>query len=293
MRVATYRFRHTAGVGMLSADGTEIEPFEIEDSVARTGVQALIDAALSGAPLTMRGRRLAITDVDLLAPIPEPRRNILCVGKNYAEHIREFVSSGYDANVTDTAPPQAPIVFSKLPSCVIPSGESIRLDPGITQALDYEAELAVIIGRGGRGISRQRALDHVWGYTIVNDVTARDLQKKHKQWLIGKSLDTFCPMGPYAVTKDELDLSDTDISCWVNDEPRQQGNTRQFIFDVPMLIETISRGITLQPGDVIATGTPAGVGVGFNPPRFLQPGDRIRIEIAPIGILENTVELAE
>jgi 2-keto-4-pentenoate hydratase/2-oxohepta-3-ene-1,7-dioic acid hydratase in catechol pathway len=135
-------------------------------------------------------------------------------------------------------------------------------------------------------------MNHVWGYTIVNDVTARDLQGRHKQWLIGKSLDGFCPMGPWVVTADEIDLADTAVRCWVNGEKRQDSNTRDLIFDVPTLIATISAGITLMPGDVIATGTPAGVGIGFNPPKYLHPGDVVRIEIGGIGVLENRVELA-
>ena len=163
----------------------------------------------------------------------------------------------------------------------------------VSAAIDYEAELAVVIGKGGRGISRADALDHVWGYTIINDVTARDLQGRHKQWLIGKSQDSFGPMGPAAVSRDEIDVADLDVRCWVNGELRQSANTRALIFDVPTLIATISAGITLRPGDVIATGTPAGVGIGFDPPRWLVPGDVVRIEIRGIGVLENPVARAE
>ena len=159
----------------------------------------------------------------------------------------------------------------------------------VTQQLDYEAELAVVIGKAGQGIKKADAMSHVFGYTIINDVTARDLQKLHRQWFIGKSLDGFCPMGPYIVTADEVDGQALDVRCWINDELRQNANTRQLIFDIPTLIETLSAGMTLQPGDIIATGTPAGVGIGFTPPRFLQSGDRVRIEIAGLGVLENTV----
>jgi 2-keto-4-pentenoate hydratase/2-oxohepta-3-ene-1,7-dioic acid hydratase in catechol pathway len=179
-----------------------------------------------------------------------------------------------------------------VPECVIAPGDAIRIDAGVSAAVDYEAELAVIIGKGGRGIAKADALAHVWGYTIINDVTARDLQGRHKQWLIGKSQDSFGPMGPIAVSRDEVDVADLDVKCWVNGELRQNANTRALIFDVPTLIATLSAGITLNPGDVIATGTPAGVGIGFTPPRYLVPGDVVRIEIAGIGTLENPVVAA-
>ena len=163
------------------------------------------------------------------------------------------------------------------------------IDPNVSRAVDYEAELAVIVGKAGRGIEAKNALDHVWGYTIINDVTARDLQVRYSQWLIGKSQDTFCPMGPFAVTRDDIDIGDTPISCSVNGELRQSSNTRLLIFGIPKIIETLSAGITLQPGDVIATGTPAGVGVGFDPPKYLKGGDVVRIEIGGIGVLENEI----
>jgi 2-keto-4-pentenoate hydratase/2-oxohepta-3-ene-1,7-dioic acid hydratase in catechol pathway len=175
---------------------------------------------------------------------------------------------------------------------VIGHGVDIEPHTAVTSALDYEAELGVIIGRGGRGISRQQAMDHVWGYTIINDVTARDLQKNHKQWFLGKSLDTFCPMGPWAVTADEIGDGPLDLLCTVNGEVRQRASTADLIFDIPTIIETISRGMTLQPGDVIATGTPKGVGLGFDPPRFLQPGDVVEISISGLGTLRNTVGAA-
>jgi len=160
----------------------------------------------------------------------------------------------------------------------------------ITSSLDYEVELAVIIGRGGRGIRKSEAMRHVWGYTIINDVTARDWQRKHKQWFLGKSFDTFCPMGPIAVTADELDAGNLEVKCWVNGELRQNANTRDLIFDIPSLMATISAGLTLKPGDVIATGTPAGVGLGFNPPKFLRPGDKVSISISHLGTLTNTFQ---
>lgn len=224
----------------------------------------------------------------LLAPLPRPRRNIFCVGKNYHDHAHEFARSGFDSGAA-SAVPDVPIIFSKVPETVIADGMPVRFDPAVSAAIDYEGELALIIGTGGRQIPRANAMAHVWGYTIVNDVTARDVQSRMKQWLVGKSFDTFCPMGPWAVTRDELDLADTRLRTWVNGELRQDASTRDLIFDVPTIIETLSAGVTLYPGDVIATGTPAGVGIGFTPPRFLVHGDVVEIEIDGLGRLSNTM----
>jgi len=239
---------------------------------------------------TSGSRRRALDRATILAPISSPRRNIFCVGKNYHEHAAEFQRSGFDSSAKDGEhAPEAPVVFTKPASAIVAPGAVIPRHAQVTQQLDYEAELAVVIGKAGQGIKKADAMSHVFGYTIINDVTARDLQKLHRQWFIGKSLDGFCPMGPYIVTADEVDGQALDVRCWINDELRQNANTRQLIFDIPTLIETLSAGMTLQPGDIIATGTPAGVGIGFTPPRFLQSGDRVRIEIAGLGVLENTV----
>jgi 2-keto-4-pentenoate hydratase/2-oxohepta-3-ene-1,7-dioic acid hydratase in catechol pathway len=295
MRVVTFRNGADVRVGELidgdgaAAGGSRIAVLDVPGSLAEAGVAALAALAAAGKTAKRTGETVGRDAVTLLAPIPRPRRNIFCVGKNYFEHAHEFARSGFDSSASAGAVPDAPIVFSKVPECVIAPGAAIRVDPAVSPAVDYEAELAVIIGRGGRGIDRERALEHIWGYTIVNDVTARDLQGRHKQWLIGKSQDTFCPMGPVAVTADAIDLGDTALRCWVNGELRQDANTRDLIFDVPTLVATISAGVTLLPGDVIATGTPVGVGIGFDPPRYLAPGDTVRIEIAGIGTLENPV----
>lgn len=250
-------------------------------------VHDVVDLAISGEATPEPTDEVETAALHLLAPIPEPRRSIFCVGKNYRDHVAEFARSGFDASKA-TDMPDVPIVFSKFPSTVVGPDDFVELMPHVTSMVDYEAELAVIIGRPGRDIGVSDAMDHVWGYTIVNDVTARDRQKAHKQWLLGKSLDTFCPMGPIAVTADELDLGDTRISCTVNGELRQDSNTRELIFSVPEIISTISAGFTLQGGDMIATGTPAGVGAGFDPPRFLVAGDEVAITIEPIGTLRNT-----
>jgi len=289
MRIATYRHQNRRAVGRLSRDGQALEAFALGAEEERRGALALVERLAAGTALPPTGPAIPLAQVTLEAPLPRPRRNIFCVGKNYHEHAHEFARSGFDSSAGAGAVPDAPIIFSKVPDCVTGPSTPILIDPRASEAIDYEAELAVVIGRGGRGISRQRALDHVFGYTIVNDVTARDLQGRHKQWLIGKSQDSFCPMGPWLVSADEIDLADTAVRCWVNGELRQDANTRALIFDVPTLIETLSRGLTLWPGDIIATGTPAGVGIGFNPPKYLRPGDVVRIEIAGIGVLENPV----
>lgn len=231
-----------------------------------------------------------LDSVRLAAPIPVPRRNLFCVGKNYRDHAVEFGRSGYDTPERSEAPPDKPIFFSKATTAVTGPGADIDPHAGTTAELDYEGELCVIIGRGGRGISREQALDHVWGYTIVNDVTARDLQRDHKQWLLGKSLDTHCPMGPYAVTADEVpDVTALRVETTVNGEVRQSAFVKNLIFDVPELIATISAGTTLLPGDLIATGTPAGVGIGYDPPRFLSAGDVVEVTITGLGTLRNRV----
>jgi 2-keto-4-pentenoate hydratase/2-oxohepta-3-ene-1,7-dioic acid hydratase in catechol pathway len=231
-----------------------------------------------------------VEGVELLAPIPVPRRNIFCVGKNYRDHVLEFGRSGYDQPDRSEDLPEYPVVFSKATTSV--TGPYGDIDPhhGVTAELDYEAELGVIIGRGGRGITREQAFDHVWGYTIIDDFTARDLQRTHKQWLLGKSLDTHCPMGPYAVSADEItDVTALMVESRVNGEPRQSAPVKDLIFDIPELIATLSAGITLLPGDLIATGTPAGVGIGFDPPRFMVSGDVVEVSITGLGTQRNRI----
>ena len=259
---------------------------------ATCGAQVLIENRVAGLAFpAAAGPAVRLIDVTLEAPLPAPRRNLWCVGRNYHAHARELRETVFKDNAAD---PQAwPIVFTKVPECVVGPDAEVQL-PGaaISSQIDYEAELAVVIGRGGRNIPRGQAMDHVFGYTIVNDVTARDVQMRHGQWDLGNSFDTFCPMGPWIVTADELDGRDTRVRCWVSTaggapELRQDGRTRDLIFDISALIETCSRGITLYPGDVIATGTPAGVGMAMTPPRWLQPGDAVHIEIDGIGALHN------
>ena len=251
--------------------------------------QLVLDWAKFKADIVPAGEGYSLEDVTLKAPIVPPR-NLFCVGKNYHEHAAEFSKSGFDHSAKDgEIAPEFPVVFTKAPQTVIATNDKIPRHATVTDQLDYEAEFAVVIGKAGRGISKADAYSHVFGYTIVNDMTARDLQKNHRQWFLGKSLDGFCPMGPWIATADEVDVNNATIQCWVNGELRQNSNLGQLIFDIPTLIETISAGIELKAGDVIITGTPVGVGIGFTPPRFLQSGDVVRIEVAGIGALENEV----
>ena len=292
MRFATMTFDGRAQPVVVSADGQNFVPVsaivpgfagDLVDLIARV---TSLDAAFGSIAgwQSLSGHRL-------LAPIPCPRRNIFCVGKNYHEHAAEFAQSGFDTSAAkgETAP-AFPVIFTKAPSTVVGDGDPVLRFGHVTEQLDYEAELAVVIGKPGRGIAPADALGHVWGYTIVNDVTARDLQQKHRQWFLGKSMDTFCPMGPWIVTADEVgDPAKLGVKCWVNGELRQDANTRDLIFDIPTIIATLSAGMTLLPGDIIATGTPAGVGIGFKPPRFLNAGDTMKIAIDKLGTLTNTV----
>jgi len=294
MRMASWSWGGRDHVGTVSQDGREATPLAVSD--ASRGVLPLIDRLARGESLPApSGARVPVDAITLRAPLPRPLRGLFCVGRNYRAHAAELASTVF----ATSAPPKEdgwPIVFTKLAECVIGPHDVVRLPaPSVSAQIDYESELAVVVGRGGRDIPRARAMDHVLGYTIVNDVTARDVQVRHQQWDLGKSFDTFCPMGPWIVGADELDGRDVRVRGWVTPaggvaELRQDASTKDFIFDIPTLIETCSRGITLYPGDVIATGTPAGVGMGFSPPKFLRSGDVVRIEIDGIGAIENRFE---
>jgi 2-keto-4-pentenoate hydratase/2-oxohepta-3-ene-1,7-dioic acid hydratase in catechol pathway len=219
---------------------------------------------------------IPVKSVRIMAPIPRPTKNIFCIAKNYVS--------------PNIVIPKHPVIFTKAPTTVIGPDGSIHSHKQITSALDYEAELAVIIGKKATYVSKEDAMDYVFGYTIINDITARDLQKQHVQWFRGKSLDSSAPMGPYLVHKDAIpSVNNLTVSTKVNGEVRQNGNTRDFIFDIPTLISTISSGITLEPGDIIATGTPDRVGANMNPPKFLKTGDEVEVLITDIGTLKNTV----
>jgi 2-keto-4-pentenoate hydratase/2-oxohepta-3-ene-1,7-dioic acid hydratase in catechol pathway len=288
MRFARYRANGAFRIGIVSEDGASVSAMtpDLEDMIALIERYEALRPKIEAA-----GRPMPIGEVELGAPIPSPRRNIFCVGKNYRAHAREFSRSGYEAGaVKGGEVDEFPAVFTKPATTVVGPGAVVDLHRGTTVEVDYEVELAVIIGKGGRDIRREQAYGHVWGYTIVNDVTARDRQKRHKQWFLGKALDTFCPMGPWIATADEVDPEQMTLTAYVNGELRQRASARDLIFDIPALIETISAGLTLQSGDIIATGTPAGVGIGFDPPKFLRPGDEVTMEITGLGVLTNRFE---
>ena len=256
-----------------------------------TDMLALISSGAAGLAAVRKllqagGADLALAGLKVLAPIPRPRKNVFCVGWNYLEHFAEGEAmrpSGQDL-------PTHPVFFSKAPTAVTGPYDLIPYDAKVSEQIDWEVELAVIIGKNGKNISENDALDYVFGYTVVNDVTARDLQRRHGgQWLKGKSLDGACPMGPWIVTRDELDPTNLRVVTRVNGVPKQDSNTRHLYFKIPCLIAELSLGMTLEAGDIISTGTPPGVGFARKPPEFLKPGDLLETEIEGIGRLQNRI----
>ena len=266
----------------LKSLGDEMPPSTMLELIARGDGAVQIAERLLEHVDKLPKEAFADQDARIIAPLPRPAKNIFAVGLNYVRHNREFTGSD--------ELPKNPIIFTKAPTSVIGPEDAIELRPDLSPEIDYEGELGVVIGKTGRDISAEQAQDYIFGYTIINDVTARDLQKRTSQWFLGKSLDTFCPMGPYLVHKSEVDWPlKLDIRTTVNGEVRQDSNTELLYFDIPTLLATISAGITLEPGDIIATGTPEGVGMGFNPPKFLNAGDVVEVEIDGLGLLRNPV----
>lgn len=244
------------------------------------GLQQVRDALGSAAAPT------PLSEVALLAPIPRPRKNVMCVGMNYVAHAYE---SARARGRPETLPPH-PVYFTKAVTTVNHPEAIVPYDASVSEQIDWEVELAVVIGRTGKNIPEAEALDYVWGYTIINDVSARDLQDKHQQFFKGKSLDGSCPMGPAIVTADEVgDPHNLRLTLRVNGETRQDSNTNDLIFNIPTLLATLSRGLTLEAGDILATGTPSGVGMGMQPPTYLRPGDVMEAEIEKLGVLRNRV----
>jgi 2-keto-4-pentenoate hydratase/2-oxohepta-3-ene-1,7-dioic acid hydratase in catechol pathway len=284
VRFLSFREGGAVRSGVLSEDAVTVRPF-----AGAVSLQRVIESVEHGNATLATDSPIPLSQVELLAPLPRPSRNVFCVGLNYRSHAAELAARGFNGakRAEDLIPP-APVVFSKVPESVIGPTAVIEI-PAASSAIDYEAELAIVIGKGGRNIAAAQAMDHVFGYTIVNDVTARDLQKRHQQWLLGKSCDTFCPMGPWIVTRDAMNGNAARVRLWVNEELRQDGNTSDLVFGIEAIIESISAALTLQPGDVIATGTPAGVGMATTPPRWLKRGDVVKVQIDGIGVLENRV----
>lgn len=260
-------------------------PFDASDMLDLIGSGAVGLAAVREL-LRAEGADLPLAGLRLLAPIPRPRKNVFCVGWNYLEHFAEGESIRHGGQDL----PAHPVFFSKTPTAVTGPYDAIPYDTKVSEEIDWEVELAVIIGKSGKNISENQALDYVFGYTVVNDVTARDLQRRHGgQWLKGKSLDGACPMGPWIVTRDELDPTKLRVVSRVNGVPKQDSNTRHLYFKIPRLIAELSLGMTLEPGDIISTGTPPGVGFARKPPEFLKPGDLLETEIEGIGRLQNRI----
>ena len=262
-----------------------------EGKNANTAVLAMISAGniSEWQAMSDKAPRKKLSEIKILSPIPYLLRDMICVGKNYYAHAKEFFDSGFDATQKETIPSE-PIIFTKAMTSLIGPDDAIDTSIDPTGSVDYEGELGVVISKTARRVAKNDWQDYVFGYVIINDVTSRELQKKHNQWTIGKGLDTFGPMGPYIVTKDEIDdLPSMQIQTLVNDEVRQQAEVRDLIFDIPTLIETLTLTGTLLAGDIIATGTPVGVGIGFSPPKFLKSGDKVTINITGLGSLTNPV----
>jgi 2-keto-4-pentenoate hydratase/2-oxohepta-3-ene-1,7-dioic acid hydratase in catechol pathway len=279
MKFVTYEYNGKENVGLLNEN--RVIPLTKFNSMLE-----LIENFNEDAIDTNSSNAVPLEEVKLLAPIPHPKRNILCLGKNYEDHAKELGAT----KISDKFVPDAPIYFTKMAEAVIGTEDDIKFSYKVTEQVDYEAEMAIVIGKVGINIKPEEAEDYIFGYTIVNDVSARDLQVKHKQWFKAKSLDTFCPMGPAIVHKSEIPFPvELDIKCIVNGEVRQNSNTKKLIFDIPYIISDLSKGFTLKLGDVICTGTPSGVGLGYNPPRLLKDGDIVECYVENIGTLVNKV----
>ena len=287
MKLVTYRENGAEKVGALTKDGTAILPLPVPDM--NTLIETMTLSQLSSAVTAAEGSgaSVALADVELLAPIPRPRQDVLCLGMNYKAHASE--AAKYDADAFTKEKPAA-VYFSKRVSEAVAPGGVIQSHQDLVERLDYEVELAVILGKTAKHVKAAEAGDYIFGYTVLNDVSARDVQTGHKQWYFGKSLDGFTPMGPCIVTADEIAFPPAlGISSTVNGELRQDSNTSLFINTISDVLEELTAGMTLLPATIIATGTPAGVGMGFDPPKFLKPGDVVECSIEGIGTIRNEV----
>ncbi|WP_067560874.1 fumarylacetoacetate hydrolase family protein [Halofilum ochraceum] len=282
MQFASMRVGQSERWGVVDGSTVYLAP---GDGAAPASLRALIEAG-GDLPDTADWEHIPLADCELRAPIPEPRRNVMCLGLNYADHAAE--SQGTTPDQVEL--PRSPVVFTKATTTVTGPYADIPVDSRVTRRLDWEVELAFVIGRGGRFIARSEAMQHVFGYTIVNDLSARERQKHHKQFFLGKSMDASCPMGPWITTADAVpDPHALAISSTVNGDVKQDSSTRNLIFDIPRIIEELSTVMTLLPGDIIATGTPAGVGFARTPPEYLHTGDVVECHIEGLGALRNTI----
>ena len=280
MKLITCLYKGEERVGALTEEGVAFLPYPDMNTL----IEAFPSAAFAA---TSAVKPVPLEDVTLLAPIPRPRQDVICLGMNYRDHEKE--AAKYDAEAFKKEKPAAVYFSKRVSRAGDPDGDIPRYE-GLVERLDYEAELAVIIGKTARNVKAENAGDYVFGYTVLNDVSARDLQTGHKQWYFGKGLDGFTPMGPCILTADETAFPPAlDISCAVNGEERQRSNTALLIHGIPEIIEELSAGMTLLPGTIIATGTPAGVGMGFDPPKFLSAGDVVACTIQNVGTLRSTV----
>ncbi|KAH8695457.1 5-carboxymethyl-2-hydroxymuconate isomerase [Talaromyces proteolyticus] len=271
-------------IGHLDSNDNKVYPLTMASGSPLENMYQVIELGKEGVARGL-GSPVPLSSVKLLPPLAD--RDVLCIGVNYGKHATEYKNSGYSRNNDESEVP-LPVIFSKRNTSIIAANEDIFPHPKFTKTIDYEGEVAVIIGKAGFNIPAERAMDYVWGYTILNDVTAREKQRDHHQFYMGKSPDTFCPMGPVAVPADALPAT-LQVQTYVNGEKRQDGCTADLIAGIPRLIEVLSSGMTLQPGDVIATGTPEGVGIGFRPPKFLQPGDVVEVAVTGLGKLTNRI----
>jgi 2-keto-4-pentenoate hydratase/2-oxohepta-3-ene-1,7-dioic acid hydratase in catechol pathway len=291
MKLITFAAGGAAKPGLWLGEGRALD-LQAADRADRSGadVSSVIAFIAAGEAATSAAKRwlaappaeAIVANVQLLAPIPRPARNVFCIGRNYLDHVKELNN--------DT--PKYETFFTKQPNAVVGPEADVSVARDVTQKLDYEVELAVVIGKPGRDIPAARAMDHVFGYSIGNDITARDLQSAHGQFFKGKALDTTCPLGPWIVTRDEIaDVRALELTLSVNGERRQNGRVEQMIFDIPTMIATLSKGMAMEPGDIILTGTPSGVGHGMKPPQYLKDGDVVTCTITQIGQLTNTIRM--
>lgn len=298
MKFISYVFNGNEAYGILNKDGTGVVPMDIIlTQLNKETPKTLLDFILAYSDklipnlqkiiVDCSDNTISLADIKITAPIPYPRRNVFCLGKNYADHAMEIRSMASGPGPI----PEDPIYFTKIAYPAMGHMDKVIIPKGYTEKIDYEVELAIIIGKDGKNILPEEAEDYIFGYTIGNDISARDVQTKHAQWFKGKSLDTFTPIGPYLVHKSEIEFPvELDIVCKVNDEIRQNSNTSNLIFDIPTIISDLSKGLTLRAGDIILTGTPAGVGIGFKPHKYLKSGDVVECYIEKIGTLINTIE---